>query len=187
MTKKRARVLYAFSCLFFFFQAEDGIRDYKVTGVQTCALPIYFGIAAADGDGGQVAVAIDEEAVFAGTQQCDGGVGSIDLKRLAIAESAQADMEGAAGKRELHHAVVEIEDGEGSFGTHAQGGGAHVELGAGTAVGQQVVAVVEGVIDGGGGPLIDRARAEGDGSAHVVQTGHAGRRVVLYRSEERRV
>src|ERR1039457_7479602 len=30
-------------CLFFFFffQAEDGIRDYKVTGVQTCALPIY--------------------------------------------------------------------------------------------------------------------------------------------------
>src|SRR5256885_13262568 len=27
-------------CFFFFFQAEDGIRDYKVTGVQTCALPI---------------------------------------------------------------------------------------------------------------------------------------------------
>src|SRR2546426_8821196 len=30
------------SCVcFFFFQAEDGIRDYKVTGVQTCALPIF--------------------------------------------------------------------------------------------------------------------------------------------------
>src|SRR2546426_3251378 len=28
--------------MFFFFQAEDGIRDYKVTGVQTCALPILF-------------------------------------------------------------------------------------------------------------------------------------------------
>src|SRR5256885_16427055 len=27
---------------FFFFQAEDGIRDYKVTGVQTCALPILW-------------------------------------------------------------------------------------------------------------------------------------------------
>src|SRR2546429_7359795 len=26
---------------FFFFQAEDGIRDVAVTGVQTCALPIY--------------------------------------------------------------------------------------------------------------------------------------------------
>src|SRR5260370_13551418 len=28
--------------LFFFFQAEDGIRDSSVTGVQTCALPISF-------------------------------------------------------------------------------------------------------------------------------------------------
>src|SRR3989454_8846867 len=32
-----ASVVYYF---FFLFQAEDGIRDYKVTGVQTCALPI---------------------------------------------------------------------------------------------------------------------------------------------------
>src|SRR5256885_5025910 len=45
---------------FFFFQAEDGIRDYKVTGVQTCALPIcrdaaWLGVelaAAANGGGG---------------------------------------------------------------------------------------------------------------------------------------
>ena len=27
---------------FFFFQAEDGIRDRLVTGVQTCALPIWW-------------------------------------------------------------------------------------------------------------------------------------------------
>src|SRR5256885_6826170 len=31
---------YAYLVWCFFFQAEDGIRDYKVTGVQTCALPI---------------------------------------------------------------------------------------------------------------------------------------------------
>src|SRR5690554_5275749 len=30
-----------FYFFFFFFQAEDGIRDADVTGVQTCALPIY--------------------------------------------------------------------------------------------------------------------------------------------------
>src|SRR2546430_17130681 len=30
-----------FDC-FFFFQAEDGIRDLTVTGVQTCALPIFL-------------------------------------------------------------------------------------------------------------------------------------------------
>src|SRR5438093_1209979 len=43
------RILLLSSCLhahiarvvfFFFFQAEDGIRDWSVTGVQTCALPI---------------------------------------------------------------------------------------------------------------------------------------------------
>src|SRR5687768_18185640 len=34
-------VRYLSFCFFFFFQAEDGIRDVAVTGVQTCALPIY--------------------------------------------------------------------------------------------------------------------------------------------------
>src|SRR5690606_40673256 len=32
--------LYLCGCFFFFFQAEDGIRAFHVTGVQTCALPI---------------------------------------------------------------------------------------------------------------------------------------------------
>src|SRR5699024_1569912 len=30
-----------YTCFSFFFQAEDGIRDRNVTGVQTCALPIW--------------------------------------------------------------------------------------------------------------------------------------------------
>ena len=34
--------MVVFRC--FFFQAEGGIRDIGVTGVQTCALPIYRGI-----------------------------------------------------------------------------------------------------------------------------------------------
>src|SRR2546426_7526540 len=38
-----------YSHFFFFFQAEDGIRDYKVTGVQTCALPISFLLGEAHG------------------------------------------------------------------------------------------------------------------------------------------
>src|SRR5690606_39699064 len=37
-------LLYFF---FFFFQAEDGIRDFHVTGVQTCALPILALVATA--------------------------------------------------------------------------------------------------------------------------------------------
>src|SRR2546429_7831886 len=39
--------------LFFFFQAEDGIRDVAVTGVQTCALPIYLGQRPLDGAPGE--------------------------------------------------------------------------------------------------------------------------------------
>src|SRR5688572_31758302 len=33
-------MVFIISLFFFFFQAEDGIRDLTVTGVQTCALPI---------------------------------------------------------------------------------------------------------------------------------------------------
>src|SRR5256886_6193205 len=36
----RLPVVISIYLLFFFFQAEDGIRDLTVTGVQTCALPI---------------------------------------------------------------------------------------------------------------------------------------------------
>src|SRR3989454_3230641 len=43
-------------CCFFFFQAEDGIRDYKVTGVQTCALPISLNVPTASGNGLQFKV-----------------------------------------------------------------------------------------------------------------------------------
>src|SRR5207302_4366595 len=43
-TASRGFIPYALetrcASFFFFFQAEDGIRDFHVTGVQTCALPI---------------------------------------------------------------------------------------------------------------------------------------------------
>src|SRR5256886_8111297 len=38
--EKQVQKLIRGEILFFFFQAEDGIRDLTVTGVQTCALPI---------------------------------------------------------------------------------------------------------------------------------------------------
>src|SRR5258706_8172976 len=40
------RLIMIFVVFFFFFQAEDGIRDWSVTGVQTCALPICLGLRA---------------------------------------------------------------------------------------------------------------------------------------------
>src|SRR5204862_5278112 len=43
-------ILMLVCVFFFFFQAEDGIRDLYVTGVQTCALPICDRFSAHDGD-----------------------------------------------------------------------------------------------------------------------------------------
>src|SRR5690349_3256042 len=40
MDKDFDSLFIPFRCVVFFFQAEDGIRDLYVTGVQTCALPI---------------------------------------------------------------------------------------------------------------------------------------------------
>src|SRR5205807_2800806 len=58
---------------FFFFQAEDGIRDYKVTGVQTCALPIS---SAAE----TRALPSTGRAVAA----CASGTGAIEVRKAAV-------------------------------------------------------------------------------------------------------
>src|SRR5437660_7072252 len=54
--------------LLFFFQAEDGIRDGHVTGVQTCALPILEGTAAPNAnvviDGGAASGPADSSGGF---------------------------------------------------------------------------------------------------------------------------
>src|SRR5713226_10428055 len=61
---------------FFFFQAEDGIRDGRVTGVQTCALPI-FDPALVDEQGGcgQLFATTDKAATFAANR----AIGNIAL------------------------------------------------------------------------------------------------------------
>src|SRR2546430_13455964 len=51
--------------LFFLFQAEDGIRDLTVTGVQTCALPI-LGSAVGPAAGGLAANVVGLRAIFLG-------------------------------------------------------------------------------------------------------------------------
>src|SRR5215216_5342171 len=66
-----------FICFFFFFQAEDGIRDDLVTGVQTCALPILIPLTVAAiatpiqfavGDTAARAIADDQPIKFAGME-----------------------------------------------------------------------------------------------------------------------
>src|SRR2546430_5527905 len=49
------------TCDLFFFQAEDGIRDLTVTGVQTCALPISVEEAVEEIRHGRMIVLVDDE------------------------------------------------------------------------------------------------------------------------------
>src|SRR2546425_7634966 len=58
---------------FFFFQAEDGIRDKLVTGVQTCALPIYHRAGRAQGEGRRGAGLEDGEAAQGGVNKSPEG------------------------------------------------------------------------------------------------------------------
>src|SRR6266850_8053401 len=66
--------------IFFFFQAEDGIRDYKVTGVQTCALPIF--------DLGDLGVLVNRGGVH--PQWQDHGMGL--LRTILHAHGVKTDM-----------------------------------------------------------------------------------------------
>src|SRR5207245_7694604 len=71
-------ILCAYSFIFF-FQAEDGIRDATVTGVQTCALPIFD-----RGPAGGHAELRDVEVGVAGEVAADGLAGDVGRAVLAL-------------------------------------------------------------------------------------------------------
>src|SRR5207249_5655162 len=67
---------------FFFFQAEDGIRDRNVTGVQTCALPIWTITAIAPTSGaiaGGTSVTITGTNINSGTTVSIGGAAATSV------------------------------------------------------------------------------------------------------------
>src|SRR5208337_5319806 len=76
---------------FFFFQAEDGIRDTSVTGVQTCALPI-----CGEGGGGTGCETF-AELYFGDGDESAGrdGTGGVEVER--VPETARAGDGGSAG------------------------------------------------------------------------------------------
>src|SRR6266481_7309996 len=75
-------------CIFFFFQAEDGIRDGTVTGVQTCALPICIV------PGGGVALARCVKALESLKLEGDEQIG-VDIVKRAITEPLRQIAENA--------------------------------------------------------------------------------------------
>src|SRR2546429_9517255 len=91
----------------FFFQAEDGIRDVAVTGVQTCALPIFFRLEAENADlvglgGADLADPDDTETGFAPTAADFDGLAGAGQEADAVqtrAFLAEIDGIGALDKR----------------------------------------------------------------------------------------
>src|SRR5437762_4628265 len=100
------RKLLVFS--FFFFQAEDGIRDTSVTGVQTCALPIWIRLAEANVRGAQATYErTKQQIVFAAEQTY--------LQALLAAESvAAAQRSLAVANESLRVAQVRFSAGAGA-------------------------------------------------------------------------
>src|SRR5690606_34481971 len=94
--------------LVFFFQAEDGIRDFHVTGVQTCALPILTGIIAIStifwiGNGAARMMGWNPtEALFAGA--------AIAVSSTTIIAKAFEDRKIRGRLRDLVFSVLIIED-----------------------------------------------------------------------------
>src|SRR5438034_6377603 len=91
-----------FFCFFFFFQAEDGIRDHCVTGVQTCALPIYTGRLGAHAElGPEPHGALGETSVEPGTIEnpTDIALGDLHLRVVGCDEHDAPDLPGHPGDR----------------------------------------------------------------------------------------
>src|SRR5207245_1811607 len=86
--------------LFFFFQAEDGIRDATVTGVQTCALPISLFEPEALRDRGAAEIDVHQE--HAGIGRLREGAGEIDRGGgLAVPDGGAGDGEDREGGRAM--------------------------------------------------------------------------------------
>src|SRR5256885_5048205 len=94
--------------LFFFFQAEDGIRDYKVTGVQTCALPIF-------GDSALIGCGTYAESSIGGVS-CTGDGEAV--MRVVLARRALDDLKEADDPEYAARVAVDllVEEGRGHGG-----------------------------------------------------------------------
>src|SRR5690606_40114626 len=87
----------------FFFQAEDGIRDFHVTGVQTCALPIWT-VAVHEtldlADGGRlVPYAADNNLIATGCVLLPSGVGTVTTQAELIGRIQARSEERRVGKK----------------------------------------------------------------------------------------
>src|SRR5207247_3015594 len=94
---------------FFFFQEEDGIRYPLVTGVQTCALPIYAELELIKSRGGRFPVCHDLKPASSRFDQLELGVGeslaNLSRQKIGRASCRERGHVGAAGRSAREHAT----------------------------------------------------------------------------------
>src|SRR5690606_40587927 len=98
-----------------FFQAEDGIRAFHVTGVQTCALPIFRYPAEAGSED-----AVMEAAIEAGAQDVESDLAKPDIYEDAPGHTIWTDFEDL---NEVAEAMSRAQIGRASCRERAWGGG----------------------------------------------------------------
>src|SRR5699024_7082800 len=149
---------------FFSFQAEDGIRDRNVTGVQTCALPIYLVAAVQLELGAQRLEQQLGEAV---------GVAEGDAVPAPLAVDAHAELDLVVAERELGLGVPGV--GAGGEG-EAHGAGA----GGGAATDRCDLREARPGLGGGAAELLDDHGGGGAAAAGAAPVGRVGGEVVVH-------
>src|SRR6266436_9338619 len=142
---------YGMSSLFFFFQAEDGIRDVAVTGVQTCALPICR----------HDRVLVDVDPVVACAIDRNGALRCVDLDALPFGKVLQVERGMAGCELELEIAGLErgdVELGRGRGADERAAPNGELEMGAIARV--ERVAGSERHVDARGCPVVGTGAPE---------------------------
>src|SRR3712207_2538944 len=110
--------------LFFFFQAEDGIRDIGVTGVQTCALPISARVADGHRRVDAAVVELDALADAVGPRAEDDHARAVAALDLVLGPALPARVEVGRARLELRGAGVDSLEralaGERGLGLHGE-------------------------------------------------------------------
>src|SRR5438067_13669742 len=114
-----------FFVVFFFFQAEDGIRDRNVTGVQTCALPISHASYGACGLGSNgtdrlvelVVEAGPERGLFGAKITGGGSGGTVAVLGTSEAEAVVREVATRYGAESRRQATVFTDSGPGAAET----------------------------------------------------------------------
>ena len=106
-----------------------------------------FALAFPNVDDGGVAGFVDVDAIAARAKHGESEVGGVDFDGFIVTDAANAKVQSAFGKTNLHHVVVEIQERETGFARKVQNGGSDLKFRAGIFVGPKLIADGERAIE----------------------------------------